>query len=170
MIRHAREYRIAGFNNRADLPRSQSFGVRARLCAHTYSRPRVSFAKKITSLTQLTGMDTRRDQTDHSHAASREVFEGTDFYPYPGTGQRMGGTSWEYGEKPRRTTSIIVPHHKAVLRQFSRTAPPDSNQNRIVGPNATRRLLCAPLSKKISSPISSRRPIGPQKASAPPPG
>jgi hypothetical protein len=72
---------------------------------------------------------------------------------------RGSGNFLEYGEKPRAPLD--------VLRQFS-PLPPDGNQNRIVGPKDTRRLLCAPLSKKISSPISSRRPIGPQKASAPP--
>src|SRR6185437_3773674 len=40
----------------------------------------------------------------------------------------------------------------------------------MLGPKVTRRLFRTPLLRKISSPASSRRPIGPRKPSMPPPG
>src|SRR6516164_568581 len=45
-----------------------------------------------------------------------------------------------------------------------------ADQNRNCGPKLTRRLLCAPLLKKMLSPISARTPIGPANASMPAPG
>src|SRR4029077_3766234 len=44
------------------------------------------------------------------------------------------------------------------------------NQNRNCGPKVTRMLLWTPLLKKMLSPISARTPMGPAKASTPPPG